>query len=60
MNISDDNKNNLPTEPSKPSDDKFFRSTKDKVKFGLEIVFMLVVGFICIYPLALFFGNFLR
>ncbi len=40
--------------------ENFFRNPRDKVKFGIEIAVMVIVGFLCIYPLALFLGNILR
>ncbi|MHA1521714.1 MAG: hypothetical protein ACTSVZ_07655 [Promethearchaeota archaeon] len=44
----------------KAEEEPFFRNTQDKVKFGLEVTFMLFIGFVCTFPLVLFLGNFLR
>jgi len=48
------------SESNKTKREDFFRTPRDKVKFGIEIAVMLIVGFLCIYPLSLFLGNFLR
>ncbi|MHA1672553.1 MAG: hypothetical protein ACTSYI_02910 [Promethearchaeota archaeon] len=57
--------NDGPGEPSETvnseaKEEESFRTPMDKVKFGLEIAVMAIVGFLCIYPLSLFLGNFLR
>ena len=57
--MSQENKNVI--EPSSHEEgEKFFRNPHDKVKFGIEITVMVIAGFLCLYPLALFLGNFLR
>ena len=47
-------------EVEKTEEEPFFRTTQGKVKFGIEIALMLIIGFLCTYPLVLFLGNFLR